>query len=391
MQLNLDVKIRELRKRDGRTQDNLAEALGVTAQAVSRWESGGSYPDMEMIPAIANYFHVSIDELFGYHDDREEKIKSILEKADKILTRQGQIISNGSLTDDVYVCISMLRDASEEFPNETRILLKLAEALNMWGWHIHGAHAHELDGSGVYRDDTAYNAQNEYWQEAVRVYERILKCDPSPYEREHTIIGVISLYSKMGEYKKAKALVMQQSPIRISKEVMLPKATVGEEKAKAEANCIMDLLSCLRGAIQAPLAMRPALSSSAYGKNLYLSIVHMYESIFDDGRCGCWHTHICLLYLQLMYCEAHSGGSMQKVMEYFDKAFDHYKKYQLIYEQLEEGQKYKYSAPLVSSLQVGKGGLAPLASNFWKQEFSPFTQDILDEIRKNPKYAECFA
>ena len=391
MQLNLGRKIKELRRRDGRTQDNLAETLGVTAQAVSRWESGGSYPDMEMIPAIANYFHISIDELFGYHDDREEKIKSILEKADKILTRQGQIISNGSLTDDVYVCISMLRDASEEFPNETRILLKLAEALNMWGWHIHGAHAHELDGSGVYRDDTAYNAQNEYWQEAVRVYERILKCDPSPYEREHTIIGVISLYSKMGEYKKAKALVMQQSPIRISKEVMLPKTTVGEEKAKAEANCIMDLLSCLRGAIQAPLAMRPALSSSAYGKNLYLSIVHMYESIFDDGRCGCWHTHICLLYLQLMYCEAHSGGSMQKVMEYFDKAFDHYKKYQLIYEQLEEGEKYKYSAPLVSSLQVEKGGLAPLASNFWKQEFRPFTQDILDEIRKNPKYAECFA
>ena len=287
MQLNLGRKIKELRRRDGRTQDNLAETLGVTAQAVSRWESGGSYPDMEMIPAIANYFHISIDELFGYHDDREEKIKSILEKADKILTRQGQIISNGSLTDDVYVCISMLRDASEEFPNETRILLKLAEALNMWGWHIHGAHAHELDDSGVYRDDTAYNAQNEYWQEAVRVYERILKCDPSPYEREHTIIGVISLYSKMGEYKKAKALVMQQSPIRISKEVMLPKTTVGEEKAKAEANCIMDLLSCLSGAIQTPLVMRPALSSSEYGKKLYLSIINMYESVFADGRCGC--------------------------------------------------------------------------------------------------------
>ena len=78
MQLNLDTKIRELRRRDGRTQDNLAESLGVTAQAVSRWESGGSYPDMEMIPAIANYFHISIDELFGYHDDREEKIKDIL-------------------------------------------------------------------------------------------------------------------------------------------------------------------------------------------------------------------------------------------------------------------------------------------------------------------------
>lgn len=41
MQLNLGKKIRELRWRDGRTQDNLAEALGVTAQAVSRWEQSG--------------------------------------------------------------------------------------------------------------------------------------------------------------------------------------------------------------------------------------------------------------------------------------------------------------------------------------------------------------
>ena len=58
MQLNLGQKIRELRRRDGRTQENLAEILGVTSQAVSRWEANGGYPDMEMIPAIANYFHI---------------------------------------------------------------------------------------------------------------------------------------------------------------------------------------------------------------------------------------------------------------------------------------------------------------------------------------------
>jgi len=42
MQLNIGTKIRELRRRDGRTQDHLAEALGITAQAISRWESGVS-------------------------------------------------------------------------------------------------------------------------------------------------------------------------------------------------------------------------------------------------------------------------------------------------------------------------------------------------------------
>lgn len=60
MNLKLGDKIRQLRKRDGRTQENLAEALSVSCQAVSRWETDGAYPDMETIPANAKllrYYH----------------------------------------------------------------------------------------------------------------------------------------------------------------------------------------------------------------------------------------------------------------------------------------------------------------------------------------------
>lgn len=55
MQVKIGEKIKELRKVTGRKQEDLATALGVTPQAISRWEANGGYPDMEMIPSIANY------------------------------------------------------------------------------------------------------------------------------------------------------------------------------------------------------------------------------------------------------------------------------------------------------------------------------------------------
>ena len=64
MKVEIGENIRELRRRSERTQEDLATALGVTCQAVSRWEASGGYPDMEILPSIANYFGVSIDTLF---------------------------------------------------------------------------------------------------------------------------------------------------------------------------------------------------------------------------------------------------------------------------------------------------------------------------------------
>jgi len=62
--LGIGRNIAELRKQKGITQETLAEAVGVTGQAVSKWESGG-YPDIELLQPIADYFNVSIDRLFG--------------------------------------------------------------------------------------------------------------------------------------------------------------------------------------------------------------------------------------------------------------------------------------------------------------------------------------
>lgn len=123
MQIEFGEKIRELRKRDGRKQEDLAAALGVTKQAVSRWEANGGYPDMQMLPAIANYFHITIDELFGYDNDRQIRLQSYVNQADQI--------RNGG---DIRQLLEFLRNAISEFPSEWQLQCRLANALAILGY-----------------------------------------------------------------------------------------------------------------------------------------------------------------------------------------------------------------------------------------------------------------
>ena len=72
MNIKIGEKIRTLRLQQKMTQEQLADRLGVSYQSVSRWENGITYPDIEFLPAIANYFSVSLDFLLG-QDDAEKK------------------------------------------------------------------------------------------------------------------------------------------------------------------------------------------------------------------------------------------------------------------------------------------------------------------------------
>lgn len=61
--MDIGNQILFLRKNKGVTQEQLAQKLGITNQAVSKWESGQSMPDIQLLPEIAEFFNVSINEL----------------------------------------------------------------------------------------------------------------------------------------------------------------------------------------------------------------------------------------------------------------------------------------------------------------------------------------
>ena len=77
MNVKIGAVIKRLRTENKITQDTLATAIGVTPQAISRWESEGGYPDIELLPALADFFSVSTDKLIypepgkDFHELRE--------------------------------------------------------------------------------------------------------------------------------------------------------------------------------------------------------------------------------------------------------------------------------------------------------------------------------
>ncbi len=82
--MEFNKKLQELRKKKGLTQEELAEVLYVSRTAISKWESGRGFPNIESLKAIAKYFSVSLDELLSSEEilaiaetDHKEKESTI--------------------------------------------------------------------------------------------------------------------------------------------------------------------------------------------------------------------------------------------------------------------------------------------------------------------------
>lgn len=80
MKKTLGQKISDLRKQRGMTQDELADIMGVSSQAVSKWENDLSIPDLPILMELSKYFHISLDDLVN---EREETVRLVPEKERK--------------------------------------------------------------------------------------------------------------------------------------------------------------------------------------------------------------------------------------------------------------------------------------------------------------------
>lgn len=111
--------IKKYRKKRKITQEQLAEVLGVSDQAVSRWENGSTYPDIELLPTIALYFGVTLDEMMGMEAIKDES------DIEDILNRRKELRNSG----EVVKSYEMLREAVKRYPNNFKLILALISDL----------------------------------------------------------------------------------------------------------------------------------------------------------------------------------------------------------------------------------------------------------------------
>lgn len=102
MNIYIGANIKRLRLQKQITQEQLSLAMGVSCAAVSKWEREDTLPDISLLPLLANYFGVSIDELMGYDAARiEEEIKQFFEERRKLFSA-GKVAEYKKLSEKAY-------------------------------------------------------------------------------------------------------------------------------------------------------------------------------------------------------------------------------------------------------------------------------------------------
>lgn len=202
--LDFGSMIRNMRRQRELTQEQLAETLGVTCQAVSKWETNTSYPDISLLPIIADYFGVSIDTLLG-HDisRRQEEIAKACAKAHEMIERKSY-----------FEAISFLREMLIKYPGNDRLMYELA-------WALSGT----LSLTGSY----------EFYDEAIIMYHKILEISTDTELRTKVCRDLVYRYLQKGDTEKARFYLDMLPPFSVCREYHLAMSNIldGQELANA--------------------------------------------------------------------------------------------------------------------------------------------------------------
>lgn len=163
MQIKIGENIRKMRKERLLTQEQLAEALGVTVGAVYKWESGMSMPEIRMLVEIASFFEISVDALLGY-EQQQDSVRHRMERITSYTTRK-----------DFAEAVTEVEKALQKYPNHFDIVHS-------------GAIMYQLKFTED-RDKETLRRSNELFQRAI----------PLLYQNQNSKISEVSILNNIAQ------------------------------------------------------------------------------------------------------------------------------------------------------------------------------------------------
>lgn len=181
MALNIGEIIITKRKEKSWTQEQLANALGVSAPAVSKWETGATYPDITLLSPIARALNTTIDELLSYQNELSgEEVSELAKKAGSVYETEG-------FEAGWSFCQKMLK----EYPNSIPLKFHLGNLFQSFMFLKPGIGQEEI---------------RSYYRCAADIYEEVLSSGHSKYAFSATVV-LVGYYVMLNELDRAEELL----------------------------------------------------------------------------------------------------------------------------------------------------------------------------------------
>ncbi|BAH05351.1 helix-turn-helix domain-containing protein [Clostridium kluyveri] len=212
--LQIGEVILKLRKKREITQEQLGKFIGVSTAAVSKWEVGNSYPDITLLPVLASFFNISIDELLNYKIELSEKeVMEIFRECEAMFA--GENIEKGIDTAKKYI---------EKYNSSYYLKLRIGFLFNMYSWRSGSEKKAEkmINYASKLFEDIEKNCGNsEITEQALyllsgiylskdeddRSVEVLNKIHKSEYNIDFMLANI---YIKKGDIKKGRKMLQMQ-------------------------------------------------------------------------------------------------------------------------------------------------------------------------------------
>jgi len=299
MNITITKNLKTLRKTANKTQENFAEFLTISINAVSKWERGECYPDIELLPRIAAFYNVTVDDLLGVGDIRKR------ERIEEYSRRSEEFAKSG----DTEANIAVWLEAEREFPNNWDVLHGLMWALyfaqGQWNLPLNQDRAAKL----------------------IEIGDKMLAESSNEDHRRDAIQFLTYTYVRLGDKESAQKYANMGHDVDISRDILLCYTFEGDDAVLHYQTTIDTFLNWLCNQIFDYAGdCASNVMTDDEEKRAYLTAVKVYDAVIDCGDFGHHGKSLWQIYNRLANISAKKENA-DEVIEFLEKAAFHAKMY----------------------------------------------------------------